>query len=263
MTKRKKKTIAIIKPYIPIPFANVINTLKHAQEFYDLGYEVRILSIMRFVEERWKFKIKNVHDFYGINWNIKIKYFRGNIIKYFSRLTDGDSRISKLIEFFNPIRILFNLIKKFPKLDNIINPETHISKYCKKNKIDLVYCRNAFIAAQNILNYKIPIIIESHDYNIPDGLRNLISLSKSNYFKGISTVAEALKENFIKNGMPKEKILIFEDVVDIKTFDSIPNNKRTLRKHLNLPQNKKIILSFKKEFKFFCQQLAPFWRNVK
>ena len=47
--------IAIVKNYIPIPSANIINAFKHSQGFYNLGHNVEILGVTRFLDDMWKF----------------------------------------------------------------------------------------------------------------------------------------------------------------------------------------------------------------
>ena len=43
-------------------------------------------------------------------------------------------------------------------------------------------------------------------------------------------------------GIPEEKILVFEDAVELNKYDSIKKSKTELKKLLNMPTNKKIIM---------------------
>ena len=72
--------IAIVKNAIPIPGADVINTLNLAQGFFDLGHEVEVLAIEEFKEKLWKIKIGDVHKFFDLNPNIKFNDFTLNHI---------------------------------------------------------------------------------------------------------------------------------------------------------------------------------------
>ena len=65
--------IALIKDVIPVPCANVINTLNHAQSFFKLGHSVEILVVDQFIKEKSKVKKRDAHLFYGLNKSIKIK----------------------------------------------------------------------------------------------------------------------------------------------------------------------------------------------
>lgn len=229
------KIALIIPEHIPSQWAHSINFMKHAQGFFDLSHKVKILTVLRLRETLNKLKIKDIHDFYGINQKIRIRYFRDFSLLYFK-----ETRIRKFD--------LTYVITKFPKLYNIYNPEKKIGEFCRKNEIDLAYCRGipyfkGTISAvfYNIIN-KIPTVLESHLYRIPTELKRLLKLSKNKYFKGLLTVSDVLKRNFVKVGVPKEKILVLEDAVDLAKFDSIKADKTTIRNTLNMPLDKKIIL---------------------
>jgi len=230
--------IALITDGIPLSFANSINTMKHAHAFYNLGHHVEILVIQRFNEEINKFKVSDIYDFYGIDRKIKIKYFRDYTPCY----------INKDLMFIGPF---FEMITKFinkinKKLISHLEAEKRISRYIKKSSFDLSYCRRAEkVAYYNILN-KIPTVIESHNINlfnfIPDEFKELIKLRNNFFFKGIITINEILENQFKKYGIEKKKILIREDAVDLESFNSIVSNKCIIRKKLNIPLNKKVIL---------------------
>lgn len=208
MLKNKSKIAVISSGHIPSQWAHSITTMKMANAFLKLGYSVEVLTVERFLEKKNKKKIKNVYKFYGINEKIKILYFKG----------------------------LF------------FDPEKKISQYCKKNGIDICYCRAYRSVYYNIKN-EIPTILESHTTNTqhPD-LRKLIELSRSNYFKGLVTISNILKQNFIKAGFPENKILVLEDGVDIEDFKNLPS-KNESRKIFNLPKDKKIVA--------YCGSLFP------
>lgn len=234
--------LALLKDYIPVPGANTINFLKHAEGFFNLGYDVEVLGVTRFVDDKWKFKIKNLHNFYNINKNIKIKYFRGNLFHYFTDFTQANNFFTKFIYKYNPAKVFAKIVQLLPKLNKYLDPEIKISNYCIKNKFDLAYCRGNFRAIKyNIIN-KIPTVIESHYNFFPFELEEISKLTKSKYFKGIITISNFIKQNYIKQGFPDEKILVLEDAVELENFDKITNDKTKIRKKLNLPLDKKIIL---------------------
>lgn len=221
---------------IPSQWAHSINTMKHAQGFYKLGYNVEVLTVERFLETEMKYKLKNIQEFYDINQKIKIKYFKENLLLYFKNFS--------LFRHF-----LIKLYKFVPNIKNFLDPEKKISNYCKKNKIDITYCRAYRATYYNIIN-KIPTILETHTPFVkkPD-LQNIIKLSKSKYFIGLITISNILKNKFIHQGVPKEKILVLEDAVDLEKFDNITKSKEELRRDLGLPLNKKIVM--------YCGSLKP------
>ena len=72
--------------YIPSQWAHGINTVKHAQGFYELGHQVEICTVNRLYETLFKVRIKDVNKFYGISPKIKIETFTDNSIFYFREL---------------------------------------------------------------------------------------------------------------------------------------------------------------------------------
>lgn len=189
--------IAIISDHIPYFCAHSINIMKHSQGFFDLGHKIEVLTVQRFIEEKNRLKIKDLHDFYDINYKIKIRYFRDYSILYFKEI--------KFLQNFSYI-IATGLRRFLPRIEEILDPELKICKYCKKKKIDLVYVRRTYrTAINNILN-KIPTFIELHNFEIknPDLLK-LLKLSKKQYFKGLITISKILQKKFIEFGVPKKK----------------------------------------------------------
>ena len=226
--------IAIISDHIPYNAAHSINIMKHSDAFFNLGHEVEVLAVERLREKLNLLKISDIYDFYDVNPQIKIKYFRDNSLLYFREIN--------LIKNYS--YILTTIFRKFlPNVLNVLSPENKISKYCKKNKIDLAYCRRTYEAAiYNIFN-NVSTIVETHNPKIIDPfLKKLLILSKNKYFIGLITISDVLKKIFIERGVPEEKILVLEDAVDLQKFDSIHEEKNVIRNKLNLPLNREIIL---------------------
>ncbi len=220
--------IALIKNKIPFPCANVINTLKHAQALYNLGNNIEVLAVERIIEEIWRLKLKDVHFFYDLDSNIKIKYFRGNFLYFFNNF-----------KFLGPA---LKLLKKIPKVNGYMDPELQISNYCIKNEIDLAYSRGTPYAAYNNIMNKIPTIIETHFYHYFPALKRVLELSKNKYFLGVVTISNILKQSLMKQRVPEEKILVLDDAVELKKFNTINLKKSKLKKMLNFPLHKNIIL---------------------
>lgn len=221
---------------IPSQWAHSINTMKTADAFYKLRHNVEILTVERYLERKMKQEIKNINKFYGIRGDIKILYFKDNPLFYFEELT--------------PLNYALWLLKRMTKnrVRYTFDPEERISEYCKKNKIDICYSRAFRTVYYNIKN-EIPTIMESHTINIkqPD-LRRVIKLSHSKYFKGFVTISDILKENFLRAGVPEDKIIVLQDGVDIENFQNLPG-KEEIREMLRLPKDKKNVV--------YCGSLFP------
>ena len=228
--------IAVITDHVPTQYAHSINTMKHAQGFFSLGHNVEILCVQRYGELKNKLKIRDIHNYYDISHKIKIKYFIDKSPLFFRDLR-------RCLKDY-PYAATNKLRKILPRTEDILDPERKISEYCKKNDFDLAYCRRT----ENILRYnisnKIPTIFESHDYKkkISSDLELVFKLCKNEYFKRIVTIHEMLKKNFMKLGIPEDKILVLEDAVDLEKFDRVRYNKLKIRQILGLPLNKKIVM---------------------
>jgi len=231
------KIAVVSSGHIPSQWAHSINTVKSANAFYKLGHNVEILTVERFFERRESRKISNIYKFYGISDAIKISYFRDNLFFYFEEI--------------NPIIYYFlEGLKKITKggIRQISDPEKRISEYCKRNGTDICYCRAYRTAYYNIKN-GVLTILESHTPNIkhPD-LQRVIKLSGSEYFKGLVTISEILKQNFVEAGVPEEKVLVLDDGVDVESFQNLPS-KEKIREMFELPKDEKIVV--------YCGSLFP------
>ena len=225
----KMKIAVITSENIPSQWAHSINLMKHAQGFHNLKYEVEVLVIQGLFEKIYQRKIKNVHDFYDISESISFHTFLDNPFYFFKKIKYVKS-------------IFHRFIKIFPILERIYVPERNLSNFIKKSKFDLTYARSFQAAYYNILN-KNPTILETHSANAKQPkFQNLIKLKENPYFKGIVTIHNDLKNNFIKEGIVPEKVLVLEDAVDLEKFDSLSEPKKKIRETLNFPKEKKIIL---------------------
>jgi glycosyltransferase involved in cell wall biosynthesis len=220
--------IAIIKRAVPIPGADVINTLSLAQGFFNLGHKVEVLALEEFKETLWKIKIDDVHRFFDLDYKIKIKYFKGSILFY--------------LRNFKFIRGIINNITRFPYLHDLIHPETKVSKYCIKKKFDLVICRDTFKTAYSTIINQIPVIIDLHGYENITEMKNILNLKYNPYFKGIIALNNFIKNKLIDYGFPKKKIGIMDNAINLNRFTKINIDVRSIRRYLKLPLDKKIIL---------------------
>ncbi len=104
------------------------------------------------------------------------------------------------------------------------------------------YCRSYRAAYYNIKK-KIPTVIEIHTPKLNNfEVRLLLGLSNDKYFKGLVTISNILKANFVKMGVSEKKLIVLEDSVDLNKFNKITKSKNELRSELNLPLNKKVVM---------------------
>lgn len=89
----------------------------------------------------------------------------------------------------------------------------------KKIKPIFVYARD-YLVPGLVANLGIPSCMESHvaPGDLPDSLVRAIEDSKADDFKTISTISPILRDNFINLGVPKEKVLVLPDAVDLDQF---------------------------------------------
>ena len=216
--------------HIPSFRAHSIAVMKMAKGFHMLGHDTEVLTVKRFMEDRLRRWVKDLHEFYGVSNKIRITSFRDNLF-YFENLS--------------PISYLYRLLDRVTnrRIRMIMDPERVMSEYCKDHGFDLCYYRGyGRMAYYNIVRNKIPTIIESHIRNVvnPD-LKRVIRVSRLEYFKGLVTISEVLKHTFVKAGVPEEKILVLDSGVDLELFAHLPD-KMGARKMLNLPLDRKIVV---------------------
>ncbi len=252
--------ILIVSPgKIPSQRANIINTIKHAQAFYHLNHQVKIYSIKRLYEDLLKFQIKDINKFYNISSKVKIELIRDKSVFYFKDIlphifksldkqtkkvtsSKGANNKEKIRNEISYLKYIFQKIKtNFYKI-NYFDIEKKISTYCKDKNFDLCYTRAYKTVYYNVYN-KIPTILECHEANLwKPKMQYVIKSCKSKYFICVVTISNVLKNLFIKAGIPKEKILVLEDAVELKKYDTIKKTKLELRELLNLPKKKTIIM---------------------
>lgn len=205
------KIIVTTDGNIPSKYAHSFNVMKMAQGFHQCGYDVEVVSLLSWPNIKEWFRIKNIYKHYGISNKIKIK----------------------LLPIFN---------KDF--VNKIIGARSFnvkAGKYFKKQKPDFVYCRS-YLSVVECIKRQIPCFIETHTilYDNP-GLQEVYKISNSEYFLGLITINSLLANEYIKRGMPEEKIIIEEDGVDLSQFN-INDDRFYWRRKLNIPEDKKIVL---------------------
>lgn len=121
-------------------------------------------------------------------------------------------------------------------------------KFIKKNGIDYVYCREArlffFICFFNKLFFrkKLKYIYEIHALLERGVIDSLVDKFLSKNIHKFVFVTKNLEEKYLeKYGVNKDKSMVEHDGVDLDIFN-LDIKKNEVRKNLNLPQNKKILV---------------------
>lgn len=252
--------ILIVSPgRIPSQGADSINTIKHAQAFYHLNHQVKIYSIKRLYEDLLKFQIKDINKFYGISSKVKIELIRDKSVFYFKDIlphifksldkqtkkvtsSKGANKKEEIRNKVSYLKYIFQKVKTNLYKINYFDIEKKISTYCKDKNFDLCYTRAYKIVYHNVY-HKIPTILECHEANLwKPRMQYVMKSYKSKYFICLVTISNVLKNLYIKAGIPKEKIIVLEDAVELKKYDTIKKTKLELRELLNLPKKKTIIM---------------------
>lgn len=83
--------------------------------------------------------------------------------------------------------------------------------------------------------FKKNIFLETHTKK-----ENFFALHALHRVCGVISITQGLKDFYLTKGADKEKIFVAPDGVDLRQFD-IDESKKELRKHLDLPREKKIV----------------------
>jgi len=132
------------------------------------------------------------------------------------------------------------------KVDNYINFSS-VRKTIRELNPDLIYLRTPLLL-KHALGSKKPIIMELHNYMLHQGYgwldkywkAFLIKASKYDQIKRVVCISEALKDYWLRKGIPVEKLVVAHDAINHSQFES-PLSINDAREYLSLPQNVKIV----------------------
>ncbi|MFD0696376.1 glycosyltransferase family 4 protein [Paenibacillus sp. GCM10027628] len=204
---------------LPSYWAHSFNVMKMAQGFKHIGCKTEVITSENVNTVKLKKEIKNIYSHYGVDSSIRIHYFSPSKEAYLSGKTRYDLTFCQTA-----------------------------CKYAKEKKFDFVYCRNHLLA---YLTAKegIPTFLEAHHTNYDEPVRQKIyKVADLNSFRGLVTIHDDIKQAYMKRGMPKNKILVLEDGVDLKRFD-ISDDKLKWRESLGLDKGK--------YYAVYCGHLYP------
>ncbi len=202
-----KKIIYIANVRIPTEKAHGFQICKTCEKFSDLGTNTELWFPTR------KNIIKDsLFDYYGIKENFVVKKIKCIDLIFLSKYIG-------FLAFY--IQTLFFALKIFFK---------------KIPKDTIVYSRDFLIIA--LLNFRgLETVYNAHNWSNKRGVFLKLFLNKKTK---IVCNSEGTKSEFYKRGF--KNCIVVPNGVDLDKFEEITDNKEELRKKINLPIDKKIVL---------------------
>lgn len=212
------KLIYISNARIPTEKAHGLQIIKMCEAFSAMGAEVELVLPRRINPNKGE-----VFEFYNIKKTFKIK-------KLFCLDTLSLECLGKLGYIIQYASFALSVFIYF------------LFNYKKFNS-SILYLRDE-ISARLLSFFNRNVYLELHGFDTRHE-------SNKNFFVkrlgGLILITKKVREEFLKIGVPANKILVAADGVDLKIFD-IKISKEEARKILNLPKNK-IILGYTGRFK--------------
>ena len=209
--KEVVKIIVATDGNIPSKYAHSFNVMKMAQGFTSEN-QVELVSLLTWPAIKNRIKFGSIFRHYGI-----INKFKVTLLPVFSK------------------KILLQSIgvRRFAK---------KAAGYIYKQNPDLAFCRSYLIAIECI-KLGLNTVLETHsaEYDTNIDLQSVFDYKEESCFRGLVTISNVLKQIYIENGFPEEKICVLEDGVDLERFN-IDDSKDNWRKKLSLPLGKHILL---------------------
>jgi len=207
------KLLYINNSRIPTEKAHGIQIMKMCESFSDQQVELELI-----LPSRKNINYKNVtpFEFYKVKQNFKIRKIFSPDPYWLMKLPQG---------IYIKFQILFFIISLFFYL---------LFKSHKQNYI--FYTRDEYLLPLLQLFSK-KVIWEAHV--LPNHLKRYLKYWHKCY--RIITISQGLKDGLKEIGINQSQILVAHDAVDLKKFN-IKNDKNVIKKQLNLPQDKKIII---------------------
>jgi glycosyltransferase involved in cell wall biosynthesis len=111
-----------------------------------------------------------------------------------------------------------------------------LKQYFADNKFDLLYARSPHVLAA-LLSTKIPVALELH--TLPRrGQSRFTALCKK--CKRVVCLTTPMRDELVSWGVPKSKIIVEGDAVDLKRFENLPSSNKA-KHHFALPEDRLII----------------------
>ncbi len=201
------KIIYIANARMPVEKAHGIQIMKMCEAFALANLEIELVLPWRFNPIKM-----SPSEYYGVKKDFKIrKIFSLDLIPL------EIPRICFWIQGLTfAVSVFFNLLFK---------------------KADIIYSRDSF-PLYLLSFFKKNLIYEVHTFPKNFFLHKKVFKRA----KSIVVITEKLKESLVERGISENKILVAPDGVDLEKFD-IDVSKEEARKRINLPLNKKIVLT--------------------
>lgn len=107
------------------------------------------------------------------------------------------------------------------------------ARYAVKHNADAVFTRSPK-AGRLCVENGLHTVVESHLRPDHGKFRHLQAVASEPHFLGVVTIAEELKEFYVANGIPGEKICVWPDAVDLRTFEDLPD-RDSIRNRIGVP----------------------------
>ena len=209
------KIIYIANARIPTEKAHGLQIMKMCEAFSSSGIDLELVLPTRLNTK--EFKKIDTFDYYRVKENFKI-----TTLKTF----DPIFLINRPFGIYIKFQFLFFILGLLPYL------------FFKKNKQDYIFYLRDEQLLPLVQFFSKKVIWEAH--NLPQNKKHYLKYWRKCY--KIIAITNGLKDELIANGLLGDKILVAPDAVDLDQFLDIKESKEELRKKLNLPINKNIIV---------------------
>jgi len=113
-------------------------------------------------------------------------------------------------------------------------------KFFRGAKYDIVITRNIIFAYLATKFFHIPTVYDAHHPLVKGGSFLFDSFKNSKYLRRFSTNSKGLSEIYLDQGLPKDKLVVAHNGVELERFQDAPS-KLQCRENLGLPLDKKIV----------------------
>jgi len=209
------KIIYIANARIPTEKAHGWQIMKMCEAFSNNGADLELILPFRINTDELK-KI-DPFDYYKVNKNFKI-----TIIKSF----DPRFLFSWPSGIYIKLQLLFFIFGLL------------IYLFFKNNKKDFIFYTRDEQLLPFLQLFNLKIVWEAH--NLPQHKKNYLKYWRKCH--KIIAITSGLKNELLKNGLPTDKILVSPDAVDLNQFLDVKESKEELRKKLNLPFDKNLVI---------------------
>ncbi|GJM16185.1 MAG: glycosyl transferase [Thermodesulfobacteriota bacterium] len=113
-------------------------------------------------------------------------------------------------------------------------------KFFRSKRYDIVVTRNIVFAYFATKFFNIPTVYDAHHPLVKGGGALFNSFKDSEYLIRFSTNSKGLSQIYLNQGLPKDKLVVAHNGVELERFQNIPS-KIECRNNLGLPLDKKIV----------------------